>query len=258
MRTYSDRPLLFGHRGARARCPENTLAALQAALSDGAHALELDVQVTADGVVVVMHDGDGLRMCGAAAAVRATPYSTLRTWDAGYGFVAPDGTRPFAGQGLGVPRLDEVLAALPGVPVNIDLKPADPGCAARVIDVVTALGASERVLLTSFHDAVLQAVRASRYDGRLGFARRDVLALWSLPLWVLRRRRPRGHRVQLPVQAGPLRFDGAGFIAKMHALDLAVDYWVINDRDQGARLLERGADGLMSDVPGLLAPLFAS
>lgn len=255
MSTFLDRPLLFGHRGACARCPENTMPAFSAALADGASALELDIQITRDGKVVVIHDPDGLRLCGVPAAVADTPLSTLQTWDIGHGFLGEDGTRPFSRTGLRIPCLDEVLQAFPSVPINIDLKPHDPGCAGRVIDVVTALGAADRVLLTSFHDHVLAAVRASRWAGRIGFAKRDVLALLGLPLAVLRRRRPRGHRVQIPVKVGPLRLDTARFLAKMHALDIAVDYWVINDPAQGAQLLARGADGLMSDNPKRLAPL---
>lgn len=255
MSTFLDRPLLFGHRGACARFPENTMPAFSAALTDGASALELDIQITQDGKVVVIHDPNGLRLCGVSAAVADTPLSTLRTWDIGYGFIAKDGTRPFAQTGLSIPRLDEVLQAFPSVPINIDLKPPDPGCVARVIDVVTALGATDRVLLTSFHDHVLAAVRSLGFAGRIGFARRDVLSLLGLPLAVLRRRRPRGHRVQIPTKVGPLRLDSVRFIAKMHALGIAVDYWVINDPDQGAQLLARGADGLMSDDPGRLVPL---
>lgn len=258
MSTFLDRPLLFGHRGTCARFPENTMPAFSAALADGACALELDIQITRDGKVVVIHDPDGLRLCGVPAAVLHTPLSTLRTWDIGHGFIAKDGTRPFAKQGLRIPGLDEVLQAFPSVPINIDLKPLDPGCAARVIDVVMAMGAADRVLLTSFHDHVLHAVRSLGFVGRIGFSRRDVITLMSLPLFVLRRRRPRGHRLQIPVKAGPLRLDTARFIAKMHALDIAVDYWVINDLDQGAQLLARGADGLMSDDPKLLAPLLRS
>ncbi len=104
MSTWQDRPLLFGHRGARVRCPENTLPAMMAALEDGANALELDVQVTADGVVVVLHDDDGGRMCGVSELVKQTTHAALSTWDPGLGFVAEDGGRPYARRGIVRPR----------------------------------------------------------------------------------------------------------------------------------------------------------
>lgn len=258
MSSFADRPLLFGHRGARRRFPENTLPSFIAAIEDGANALELDVQVSKDGVVVVMHDDDGARMCGVADRVDATAYKDLAAWDAGKGFVDRDngGGNPFAQRGLRIPKLEDVVRALPGVPINIDLKPADPKCAAVVVDVVKRLQVEDRVLLTSFHDDVLAAVR-DVYDGRVGFSKSDVYQLRFLPLAVLRRRRPRGQRLQIPVRAGPVFLDGAGFIDKMHALDIRVDYWVINDVAEGQRLLQAGADGLMSDVPKTLAPLLS-
>lgn len=255
MSTFHDRPLLFAHRGANLRCPENTVPAFIAAIEDGANALELDVQLSSDGVVVVMHDDNGRRMCGVAAAVVDTPWQTLKTWDAGIGFVDAAGARSFARRGLTIPKLADVLQAFPGIPINIDLKSPDPHSVAVVVDVVTALGAVDRVLLTSFHPGVLAAVRASGFSGRIGFGTRDVYALRFLPLAVLRRHRPRGDRVQLPVKASVVRLDGRAFIAKMHALQIAVDYWVINDRNEGERLLDLGADGLMSDDPRALAPL---
>ena len=91
MSSFSDRPLLFAHRGARTRFPENTLPAFIAAIEDGANALELDVQLTSDGVVVVMHDDDGERMCGVRQMVKDTTWTTVSSWDAGANFVDADG-----------------------------------------------------------------------------------------------------------------------------------------------------------------------
>ncbi|MDP2342043.1 MAG: glycerophosphodiester phosphodiesterase family protein [Deltaproteobacteria bacterium] len=255
MSTFADPRLLFGHRGANLRCPENTVPAFIAAIEDGANALELDVQLTSDGVVVVMHDDDGRRMCGSPGAVSDTPFATVKNWDPGAGFVDAAGARSFARRGLTVPRLADVLQAFPGIPINIDLKSPDPRGIGRVVDVVTALGAADRVLLTSFHDDVVAGVRSSSWSGRVGFSKGDIYSLLFLPLLVLRRRRARGDRVQLPVKAGPIRLDAPRFIDKMHELKIAVDYWVINDRAEGERLLAAGADGLMSDDPKVLAPL---
>jgi glycerophosphoryl diester phosphodiesterase len=250
MSTWSARPLVFAHRGARRRFPENTIPAFLTGIGDGANAIELDVHVTKDGVVVVQHDDDGQRMCGVATAVRDATAAEVATWDAGARFVDDTGAA-FAGRKLRVPRLDEVFAAVKGVPVNIDLKSPDPRDVAAVVDVVRACGAEERVLLTSFHDDVIDAVRA-QFSGRVGFGKRDAYLLRFAPLWWLRRRRPRGERIQLPVSAGLIRLDGRGFVDKMHALGIAIDYWVINDATEAQRLLALGADGVITDDARLL------
>ncbi len=264
---------LYGHRGARGRCPENTIVAFAAALEDGANALELDVQRTKDGVVVVFHDEDGARMAGTAARVADTPYAQMQRWDLGRGFVLPAGepvpaslsgdrARPFAGRGLAPPRLIDVLRAFPGIAINVDLKTRDPTLVDAVVRIVDDERATDRVLLTSFFDDVIAAVQATGTTAATGLGPRAVARLRLLPTFaaarLLRTHIARGRaRVQIPRRASLLRLDQADFIARCHALGFAVDFWVIDDVDEGRRLLDRGADGLMSDHPRRLASLFA-
>jgi glycerophosphoryl diester phosphodiesterase len=265
---------LYGHRGARGRCPENTLLSFAAALQDGANALEMDVHRTKDGVVVVFHDDDGVRVAGEPARVADVSFAELSRWDLGRGFVPPpdvvidappvvggDPTRPFAGRGLAPPRLVDVLRAFPGVPVNIDVKTRDPALRDATIRIVEDAGAADRVLLTSFWDDVIAAVQASGTRAATGLGPRAVRALRLLPGF-LARRRLRAHvdrgrsRVQIPPRTGVIRLDSPSFIARCHDLGFAVDYWVIDDVEQARTLLARGADGLMSDFPRRLAPLW--
>lgn len=232
------------------------MVAFARALEQGANALETDVHVTKDGKVVVFHDDDGVRMAGVDKAIAACTWSEVRQWDVGTGFVAIDGSRPFVGRSLAPPLLQDVLSAFPGIPVNIDVKPEDPAQAARVVSTVAEAGAAERVLLTSFHDDVIAAVRAAGHQGPTGLAHGEVRRLWLWPLFLLRRAGGLpGRRVQIPVRSGRVRFDTRRFIDKAHALRIAVDFWVINDAAEGRRLVDLGADGLMSDAPRLLAGL---
>src|SRR5580704_14699331 len=99
---------LYAHRGAAAERPENTMAAFERAVEIGVDALELDVHLTRDGRLVVAHDDTAARMCGAALAWSTLDADDARTLDAGWGFVAADSSRPFAGRGIGVPLFDEV------------------------------------------------------------------------------------------------------------------------------------------------------
>jgi glycerophosphoryl diester phosphodiesterase len=266
---------LYGHRGARGRCPENTLLSFAAALEDGANALEMDVRRTKDGVVVVFHDDDGARVAGVADRVDAVSYAELCRWDLGRGFLPAAGettptsmlgggdpTRPFAGRGLGPPRLVDVLRAFPGIPLNIDLKTPDPALRQDTLRLVEDAGAVDRVLLTSFWDDVIAAVQATGSRVATGLGPRAVRALRFLPAVAARRLLRRhvergGTRVQVPPRASGIPLDTPGFVARCHDLGFAVDYWVIDDVAQARHLLSRGADGLMSDFPRRLAPLFA-
>ena len=256
------RPLLFGHRGARGTTPENTLAGFARALADGASALELDVHRSLDGEVVVFHDDDGARMANDPRSIENLDFATVSTWDVGHGFVE-GGQRPFLGRGLRPPRLIDVLRSFPGVPVNIDLKTTDPGLREATVAVIEGHGDVDRVVLASFYDEVIDAVIDSGCRCRVALAKNAVRALRFLPTIVvgrlLRRHVQRGGtRVQVPPQATGIRLDKPSFIERAHDLGFAVDYWVINDVEQARQLLDRGADGLITDFPGKLAPLFPS
>src|SRR5512147_1098251 len=109
------RPLVLGHRGASAAAPENTLAAFRLAMEQGADGVELDVHRCATGEVVVIHDEDARRTAGADLRVAASPLAALRALDAG-------GWRGERFQGERIPLLAEVLEALPGALVNVELK----------------------------------------------------------------------------------------------------------------------------------------
>src|SRR5512138_1617646 len=131
------RPLVLGHRGASADAPENTLAAFRLALAQGADGVELDVWRCATGEVVVAHDEDARRVAGVDLRIRDAPLAALRALDVG----AWKGDR-FGGERI--PLLAEVLEALPGAVVNVELKAAgrDVRLAAAVARVIAQAGAA--------------------------------------------------------------------------------------------------------------------
>ena len=233
--------LLYGHRGAPgAGCVEKTMASFQRALDDGANALETDVHRTSDGHVVVCH----------VPTVRGRPINgstlaELRSID--------------LGNGERVPLLRDVLDRFRDVRVNVDVKQRAPRMERDVVDAIGADAA--RVLLASFHVDVLGALRALPYRGELGLSKTEVARLVATPAATARLLKlvggVRGQRAQVPVNSGRWRFDTAAFIAKCHAVGVAVDYWVINDVDEARRLLALGADGIMSDAPAGVKPAFA-
>ena len=251
--------LLYAHRGVPFERPENTLLGFERAVALGADALELDVHVTRDGRVVVSHDATGARMAGVPERIAACSLAEVQSWDAGWGFVGPDGARPYAAQGIRMPTLDEVIGALPEVRLNVDIKPGDPRAAGPVVALVHRLGAADRVRLTSFSTRVVRRVRRSGYRGTTGLGRGDVLAVAALPHRVsamLRRWELLGTAAQVPVRAGPVQLATRRFIDRCHALGIRVDFWTIDDPDEARRLLALGADGVVSNDAGRLAPVF--
>jgi glycerophosphoryl diester phosphodiesterase len=248
-------PRLYAHRGAAAELPENTLPSFRRALELGADALEMDVHMTSDGVVVVSHDPDGARMCGVARELRRASFAEVATWDAGWGF-AVGGERPFAGQGLTIPRLEDVVDEFPDVHLNVDLKQAEPSMVEPVLALVRRRRVEHRVTLASFRLRTMLAIRAGGFGGRTALAPPEALALVLLPR-PLFRRLPHGGAAQLPLAAGPLHFDRRRVIDRCHDLGLAIEFWTVNDPAEADRLLELGADGIMTDDPRAIGPVLA-
>ena len=245
---------LYAHRGASAELPENTMPAFARAVEIGVDALETDVHLTRDGQLIVAHDPTAARMTGAQAAWADLDLADTRRLDAGWGFVSSDGQRPFAGKAIGVPVFEEVLDAFPGMRINVDIK--GDRAAATMLDLIKRKRADDRVTIASFTLRTLVEIRRRGYGGETALSQSEVATLLGLPAMLWRQLPLTGTAAQVPVRAGRIRFDRAAFIAKCHSIGLRVDFWTVDDRTEAARLLELGADGIITNDPRALRPLF--
>jgi glycerophosphoryl diester phosphodiesterase len=259
LQVYDRRVLrLYAHRGASAEAPENTMPSFRRALEiEGVDALELDVHMTRDGHPVVSHDPTAERMAGKHVAWKDIDLAEARSFDMGWGFQAPDGSRPFAGQGVRIPTFEEVLAELPAVALNVDIKQYWPPMVRQMVSLVRQHDAEERVVLASFQYTTLLAVRALRYAGDTSLAQPEVVAVLAAPRIALAHAPLFGTCAQVPVRAGPVTLASRRFLDRCHDLGIRVDFWTINDPAEALRLLELGADGIMTDDPETIAPVFA-
>ena len=246
---------MYAHRGGAALRPENTIVSFDHGLSLGADGLELDVHLSRDGVVVVHHDPTLNRTTGTRGPIAALTADELARVDAGYWFrpeVRPDATDttyPYRGQGIGIPRLREVLARYPATPLIIELKVNDPELARRVIDDVRAAGAVGRVAFGAFGWRVLHTVRKIEPRIPTGAAREEVR--WALyrswvhwPLGATRYR-----ELQVPAQAGLTRIVTPRFIEHAHRAGVTVKVWTVDEEADMRRLLDWGVDAIISDRP---------
>jgi glycerophosphoryl diester phosphodiesterase len=250
------RPRVFGHRGAAGVAPENTLPSFAIAVALGADYLELDVHATSDGEVVVVHDAELERTTDGEGLVRTHSAAQLASLDAGFRFTHDGATYPYRGQGVRIPTLASVLRAFPH-PINIEIKQEDPPIVDAVVEVVRRAGALDRVLLAAEHDEIMTSIRrcASVGEGAaIGMATGDVIAFLDR----LNREdwagyTPPGSALQIPTAFGSIELVTTASIAAAHRVGLEVHVWTINDPAEIERLLDLGVDGIMSDLPGLVA-----
>lgn len=250
---YQDgpRPRLFGHRGAAGLAPENTLQSFELAIAQGVDRLELDVHATRDGQVVVFHDPTLDRTTNGAGPLRDRSLAEIRELDAGYRFSGPDGGFPCRGQGVRVPLLEEVCAAFPGVPLNIEIKQGEPAIEREVLAVLERAGAVECALLTAEVDPIMQRIRAAAPGVLTGFTASEVADLLGRlddPSY-----RPPGFALQVPPTFGDFIILRPELMAKAAAHGIEVHAWTINEEAEMDRLLDLGVDGLITDFPARAA-----
>ena len=225
--------LVIAHRGASGTRPENTLVAFRRAEALGAHMIELDVQLTRDGEVVVVHDWTLARTTDGRGRIASRTLAELRRLDAGSWF-GPE----YAGERI--PTLREVLDTV-SLNVNVELKAlGDDGLEARTLAVVQAADAEARVVFSSFAPESL--VRLRQRSPSVALA-----VLWS------RRQLAAALRLAGRVDATALhiRKDAAApaGVAEAAAQGLVVRAWTVNDPGEFARLAAVGVSGVFTDFP---------
>jgi glycerophosphoryl diester phosphodiesterase len=243
------RRLIIGHRGASAHAPENTIPAFKLAERAGADAIEMDVRMTADGVPVVVHDPTLLRTTGRRYAVATETFARLRELDAGSRFTRDAGrTFPWRGRGIHLSSLEEVVTALPRMPLLIELKVREAQKPVRA--VLERTGAIGRALVVSFDHRAVAGFR----DGSAptGAGEREMMILLARSLLRAYPRSVPYHAIFVPRKQWGFHVPPAPFTRAGRALSIAVHTWVENDPVVARQLWNSGITGIVTDDPGAL------
>jgi glycerophosphoryl diester phosphodiesterase len=247
----ADRPLIFAHRGGAKLAPENTIPAIDNGMRLGADGFEIDVQLSADGVPVVIHDQTLERTTGHSGPVSALSADELARVDAGFHFEA-DGGHPFRGQGVGIPRLVELLKRHPAARVIIEMKGGQPELALAVAAAVRKTDAVKRVCVGSFYQHALNAIREADQDivtsASTSEARWTLHRSWVRWPWVSKQPYV---AFQVPEYAGRMRVVSPAFVRQVRKQGQVMQVWVVNEREDVRRLLDWGVDGIISDRPDI-------
>lgn len=237
-------PFVLAHRGASANAPENTLAAFREGLAQGAQGVELDVHLTADGKLCVIHDHELGRTTTGSGLVHEKTMEQLKREDAG-GWFGP----AFAGER--VPELDEVLAVFPeGHLINIEIKSGPvryPGIGRRVAEAIGAWKEKHRLLISSFDHQVLEEVYQTEPALPLGLL--FEARLYRLESYI--------QSLPYPVHAVHVwhQLVDRELVEEAHKLGLLVLPYTVDHEHDVARLAEAGVDGLISNGPGRVLSL---
>lgn len=229
----SGRTLIFGHRGAMAHAPMNTPAAFQLALEQGADGIELDVHLSRDERIVVVHDFTVDETTDGRGDVMNLTFAQLKRLDAG-GWFADE----FAGERI--PTLGEVFADFAGkLYFNVELKsrPADRrNLVSAVADCISRHGMTEQTIVSSFDAQILQRFRAICPDVMTGFLHGSEVsaAIDDAP-----------HEARHPRH----EFIDAAYMRWSREAGYLVNAWTVNDFKRVCELGKLGVNGIITDSP---------
>jgi glycerophosphoryl diester phosphodiesterase len=225
------------HRGSSARAPENTLSAVREAITDGADFAEIDVQTTADGEVVVFHDGDLMRMAGDSRRLRDLTLSQAKELDIGKKFNAE-----FLGERI--PTLAEVIRLSRGrIQLNIELKynRPDSTLAGKVVELLRREAFLTNCIVTSLDPAALAEVQRLAPELKVGqIVTASVGNVTRLP----------GQILSVNKRAATRRF-----IQQARTAGKEVHVWTLNQAGDMLVMIERGAHNLITDHPDIAVRL---
>jgi glycerophosphoryl diester phosphodiesterase len=249
-------PRFFAHRGDNVRYPENTLPAFRAAVDRGIPYLELDVWMTRDREVVVHHDRTTARSCGHKKEISGTRFAKLRELDPGWGFVDSGGERPWSGQEVLIPTLEEVLEAFPQTHITVEIKQDSQRLCERLLEILRDKEARDRVLLASHEDSVVQRVRAMDPEIPTNFGYKEARDLiLRATSGELTGYSPPAPALQIPPKRESRKLATPDVIRAAHSLGVEVHIWTVNDEKYARSLLDIGVDGIMSDDAEMLLSL---
>jgi glycerophosphoryl diester phosphodiesterase len=234
--------LIYGHRGASAYAPENTLEAFRLAMDMGADGFELDVHMSRDGELVVIHDETVDRTTDGTGLVRELTLAQLKELDASNGMNAYRGAR--------IPTLGEVFDLIRDTRhiVNVEVKTDDwfySGIEEKCLALAKEMGVEDRIIYSSFNHHTLRKLRELKPDVKLGMLFGDIMiAPWE-------------YAKQLSVEyLHPMKMNiyVPGFGENTRAAGYGINMWTINDPQTMALCLQADA-GMITNYPDIAVAL---
>lgn len=239
-------PVIFAHRGASAYAPENTLAAFNLAFEQGADGIELDVKLSADGEVVVIHDATVERTTNGQGRVADLPLAALRELDAGSFFADK-----FRGERI--PTLSEVFASVGGkLFINVELtnyRTRKDNLVEKSVALVVKHGLQDRVLFSSFLQRNLSKTAQLLPDTPRGLLTLPKIMGW----WARSVIFALGDYQALNPHIGDV---SPKSVERAHKMGRQVNVWTVNDAEDMRRLKDWGVDGIITDDPLLASQIF--
>jgi glycerophosphoryl diester phosphodiesterase len=252
-----DKFLVMAHRGGRSLGPENTVYTFKRAIEQGTDVLEMDLQSTGDGALVILHDREVDRTTNGKGAVDRFNLSELKKLDAGYRW-SPDNTGSFPqrNKGVTIPTLAEVFKAFPDTRMNIEIKSSQVNTIQNLCQTIRSHGMSEKVMVACFDAGKLGEFRSICPEVATSTGASEAVVFYWLQVTRLESAySPSAQALQIPEAYRDNRIATRRFLDAAHARNMRVHVWTVNEIESMQRLIDLGVDGIMTDYPERLVKI---
>ena len=245
----------IAHRGASAEAPENTLPAIARAVEKHqVDMVEIDLRLTKDRIPVVIHDETLERTTNGEGPIHQYSLRELKTKDAGFRF-DPEGKGlfPYREKGVTIPTLEEVLGRFPETSFCLEVKEKDPACVREILTVIERIPRKGPLIIGSFHASIARELRQlSPASIETFFSRDEVLRTYLAFRLGFKKFSPPARYASLPRKELCLKLDDEKWISFLHRAGVSVFYWTVDAASEMEILIERGADGIVTNYPNRL------
>jgi len=255
-----ERPWVIAHGGAKQLWPENTMIAFAGSAALGVDVLEMDIRMTKDKLLVCHHDADIENMSNDTGKTWNYTYNELLNFNFGDGFEDIDGEFPYKNQQVDITKLEAVFSAFPLFYFVVEIKDTEAlgqEAGDSLFALIERYNLHSRIIVASFDEDVLIHFRevSANLIPTSASQKESTNFVISTKAQASYFYHPNAVAFQLPVKQIGISMDRKHVIKAAHRHKMAVHYWTINEKEDMRDLIEKGADGLITDRPDIMLDL---
>ncbi|TFB24103.1 glycerophosphodiester phosphodiesterase [Filobacillus milosensis] len=254
-----DRPLVIAHQGGEHLAPSSTLEAFKNAYNMGVDVLETDIHISKDGYLVAIHDSTVDRTTDGSGAVSDLTLKELKELDAGYYFEDEKGNYLHRGKGIQLVTVEELFKEFPDSRFLIEIKDTNPPqrideISQRLANLIEKNDKKHQVTVASFdHNIIERFKNYASKDVAVSAGEQEVRKFVITHKFLMKNLyKPSVDSMQLPLEASGYDLTTTDILEGAERMGLQIHYWTINDKETMKALIQKGADGIVTDRPDLM------